>query len=171
MAYDMRPSAGKLYRLDGEGTVTEVLAGVTISNGIGWSPDGETVYYADTGTRRVDAFSYTSELGLHARRPFVTFERERGAPDGLTVDADGCVWVALWGGAAVHRYRPDGSLDGAIELPVTQVTACTFGGDDLRDLFITTSRQEVAEGEQPEAGAIFRARPAVQGLPILMYKG
>src|SRR5690349_22790193 len=92
-------------------------------------------------------------------------------PDGLTVDREGGIWVALWGGSAVRRYGPDGNVDEVLELPVTQVTACTFGGPALDELYITTSRLEVPEGEQPEAGSVFRARPGVSGLAAQPFRG
>ena len=165
MAYDATPGAGRLYRLDADGSVSVVLESVTISNGLGWSPDLETAYYVDSPTYRIDAF----DADLTGRRAFV--EVRDGMPDGLAVDREGGVWVALWGGSAVHRYAPDGTLDAVLELPVTQVTACAFGGPDLDELYITTSRQEVAEGEQPAAGSVFRARPGVVGLPVVAFAG
>lgn len=171
MAYSAAPGRGRLYRLDGDGRVEAVLTGVGISNGIGWSPSGETAYYVDTLTGRVDAFDFDSDRGLYGRRVFARVPPERGAPDGLTVDAAGFVWVALWGGAAVWRFTPDGRLDGAVELPVTQVTACTFGGPDLSRLYITTSRQEIAPASQPDAGAVFAADVGVRGLPVLEFHG
>lgn len=165
MAYDATPGAGRLYRLDADGSVSVVLESVTISNGLGWSPDLETAYYVDSPTYRIDAF----DADLTGRRAFV--EVRDGMPDGLAVDREGGVWVALWGGSAVHRYAPAGTLDAVLELPVTQVTACAFGGPDLDELYITTSRQEVAEGEQPAAGSVFRARPGVVGLPVVAFAG
>jgi sugar lactone lactonase YvrE len=171
MAYDMRPGAGALYRLNLDGSVTVVLSGVTISNGLAWSPDHLIAYYVDTATLRVDMFDYSLEAGLHARRPFVRIEEGCGSPDGLCVDAEGGVWVALWQGGAVRRYRPNGRLDGSLELPVTQVTACTFGGPAGDELYITTSRQDVPAGAQLQAGAVFRSRPGIRGLPVLPCAG
>lgn len=171
MAYDKRRGAGALYRMDPDGRVEVAVPGVTVSNGLAFSPDGATAYYVDTGTRRVDAFDWDPDRGLHGRRPLVRVPEGAGAPDGLTVDAEGCLWVALWGGSAVRRYTPAGALDGVVELPVTQVTACAFGGPDRRDLFVTTSREEVAPGSQPVAGAVFRAEVGVRGLPVLPFAG
>ncbi|MFD2422502.1 SMP-30/gluconolactonase/LRE family protein [Amycolatopsis pigmentata] len=167
MAYDTRAGAGKLYRLDAGGTVRTVLTGVTISNGLAWSPDGTTAYYIDTPSQRIDRFDYDGELT--GRRPAVLVPPEAGAPDGMTVDADGRLWVALWGGSAVHCYTPEGKLEERVTLPVTQVTACAFGGPDLDELFITTSRQGIGDGEQPEAGALFSYRPGVRGIPVLTF--
>lgn len=169
MAYDMTTGAGALYRLDPGGGVHVVLPSVTCSNGFAFSPDGTTAYYIDSLTYRIDAFDYDGELTN--RRPFATVEDGQGMPDGLTVDREGGVWVAFWGGSAVRRYGPGGTVDEVLELPVTQVTACTFGGPALDELYITTSRLEVPDGEQPEAGSVFRARPGVSGLPALPFRG
>jgi sugar lactone lactonase YvrE len=163
----MSPGAGRLYRLEPDRTVSVVLDSVTCSNGLAWSPDRQTAYYVDSPTQRIDAF----DPDLTGRRPFVTVPAEDGLPDGLTVDAEGGVWVAFYGGSAVRRYAPDGSVSEVLELPVTQVTACTFGGPALDELYITTSRENVADGEQPEAGSVFRARPGVTGLPVLPFAG
>lgn len=167
MAYDMTPGAGRLYRLNPDRTVDVVEPSVTCSNGLGWSPDGQTAYYIDSPTQRIDAL----DTGLTGRRPFVTVPREQGLPDGLAVDSEGGVWVAFYGGSAVRRYSPDGRVDAVLELPVTQVTACTFGGAALDELYITTSRENLPDGEQPAAGSIFRARPGVTGLPVVPFAG
>ena len=169
MAYEMTPGAGALYRLDPGGDVSVVLPTVTCSNGLAWSPDGTTAYYIDSLTYRIDAFDYDGQLTN--RRPFATVEDGQGMPDGLTVDREGGIWVAFWGGSAVRRYGPDGTLDEVLGLPVTQVTACTFGGPALDELYITTSRLEVPEGEQPEAGSVYRARPGVSGLAAVPFSG
>lgn len=171
MAYDAAPGRGRLYRLDPSGAASLVLEGVTISNGLGWSPDGSIAYYVDTPTQRIDVFTYDTEAGLTGRRPFVHIPPEAGAPDGLTVDAEGHVWVALWGGGAVHRYAPDGRLAGKVEVPVTKVTACALGGPKLDRLFITTMREGTDPTREPEAGALFRADVGVAGLPVAMFNG
>lgn len=170
MAYDMSAGAGALYRLDPDGDTSVVLPSVTCSNGLAWSPDGASAYYVDSLTYRIDVFAY-DESGLTARRPFAAVAADDGMPDGLTVDREGGVWVALYGGSAVRRYNPEGRLDEVLELPVSQVTACTFGGPALDELYITTSRLEVPEGEQPEAGSVFRADPEVAGLPPVPFAG
>jgi sugar lactone lactonase YvrE len=171
MARDNTPGASSLYRLDPDGTVNVVLREVTVSNGIGWSPDGGTAYYIDTATQRVDAFDHDRDRGLSGRRPLVHVDEADGMPDGLAVDSDGHLWVALYGGKAVRRYRPDGTLDGQVEVPVRGVTACTFGGPRLDQLFITTSRRGLGEAAEPEAGAVFRANVAVAGLPASPFAG
>ncbi|MBA2556928.1 MAG: SMP-30/gluconolactonase/LRE family protein [Chloroflexi bacterium] len=175
MAFDTRPGAGSLYRLDAHRSVTRLVAGVTISNGLGWSPDGRTLYYIDTPTRRVDAFSYDPMTRAIAdRRSVLEIEDGAGDPDRMTVDRDGCLWVALWGGWAVRAYRPDGTLARIVRLPVAQVTSCTFGGADFGDLYITTAWDGLGAEErqrQPLAGGVFRTRPGACGLPPHRYLG
>jgi sugar lactone lactonase YvrE len=169
MAYDKRPGAGALYRLDPDRSVRVVLTGVTISNGLDWSPDGTLAYYNDTDTFGVDVFDYDRDGGLTGRRRFA--ETRPARPDGLTVDAQGGVWVALSNGGAVRRYAPDGVLDEVVELPVTKVTACTFGGPELDELFITTSREGLEPGDEPLAGSLFRAAVGVAGVPVREFAG
>ena len=169
MAYDQRPGAAALHRLDPAGAVEVVLSGVTVSNGLEWSPDGSLAYYDDTATQRVDVFDYDQRSGLSGRRTLVDVAPEN--PDGLTVDAEGGVWVALAGGGAVRRYTPDGRLDEVIEVPARLVTACTFGGAGLDELFITTSREGLEPGQDPLAGALFRCVPGVVGVPVREYAG
>jgi sugar lactone lactonase YvrE len=171
MAYDQRPGAGALYRLDADRSVHVVLENVTVSNGIDWSPDGSRAYYNDTATRRISVFDYDHESGLTGLRPFVDIPEEVGRPDGLTVDADGSVWVALSRGGAVRRYRSDGRLDGVVEVPARKVTACAFGGPRLDQLFVTTSRQGVDPTADPLAGCLFRAAVGVTGLPVREFAG
>ena len=168
MAYDKRPGAAALHRLDPDGSVRVVLDGLTISNGLDWSPDGSLAYYNDTDTQRTDVFDYDAEAGLTGRRPFA---EGPGGPDGLTVDAEGGVWIALSDGGRVLRFAPEGTLDAVVELPVTKVTACTFGGPNLDELFITTSRENLqASAEQP-AGSLFRVFPGVRGRPVREFDG
>jgi sugar lactone lactonase YvrE len=171
MAVDNTPGAGSLYRLDPDGAVRIVLGEVTVSNGIGWSRDGGTAYYIDTPTMRVDAFDHDPDRGLSGRRPLVRFDPADGVPDGLAVDADGHLWVAMHRGGTIHRYRPDGTFDGLVEVPVRNVTACTFGGPRLDELFITTSRRGMGAAAEPAAGAVFRADVAVAGLPAATFAG
>jgi sugar lactone lactonase YvrE len=170
MAYDQTPGAASLYRLDPDGRVHTVLTGVTISNGLEWSPDGSFAYYDDTATHRVDVFDYDRDTGLTARRPFVQLPDD-GNPDGLTVDAEGGVWVALFGSGVVHRYTPAGVLDVVVEVPTPQVTACTFGGPRLDQLFITTSREGMGPDDDPLAGSLFLADVGVTGRPAREFAG
>jgi sugar lactone lactonase YvrE len=175
MAYAETPGAGTLYRLDPDGSVTPVLTDVTISNGIVWTGSGDTgelVYYIDTPTHRIDVFDFDPAAAtLHDRRPAVEIDPALGSPDGMTIDAEGGLWVALWGGGAVHRYSPDGELTDVIAVPATQVTACAFGGPALDQLYITTSRRDVSAAREPLAGALFMARPDVGGIPVLPFSG
>ncbi len=171
MAYDRRTGAGALYRLDPDGSVSVVLENVTISNGIAWSPDGTRTYYNDTATHRIDVFDYDSVAGLTGRRPFVDLSAEAERPDGLTVDEEGGVWTALNGAGEVRRYTPDGALDEVVEVPARKVTACTFGGPDLDQLFITTSREDLEPGDDPLAGSLFRAVVGMRGLPLHEFAG
>ena len=168
MRYDVGDGGGSMYRLDPDGSTTVVLDGVTISNGLEWSPDGSLAYYVDTPTDRIDVFDYDREHDLTGRRPFVEIT---GAPDGLTVDADGGVWVALYDGGSVRRYTPEGVLDEVIEVPVSRATACTFGGDGLDQLFITTSRENLPPDTEPAAGAMFVATPGVLGRHVREFAG
>lgn len=168
MAYDASHAAGVFYRLFPDGHVLVVERDWTIPNGLEWTADGANAYHANTKAGRVEVLDWDHERGLHDRRPFV--QMHSGQPDGLTVDAEGGVWVASWGGSAVHRYAPDGSLSEVIEVPVAQVSACTFGGDGLGELYITTSRDGLRDPEKA-AGAVFNTRPGVTGLPTRPYAG
>jgi sugar lactone lactonase YvrE len=170
MAYDQAPGAASMYRLDPDGTVTTVFGDVTVSNGLEWSPDGSLAYYADTATHRIDVFDYDRDAGLTGRRPFVTLA-DGDNPDGLTVDAEGGVWVALFGGGAVHRYDARGRREAVIDVPTAQVTACTLGGPRLDQLFVTTSRQGMGPDDDPLAGSLFRVDAGVRGLPVREFAG
>jgi sugar lactone lactonase YvrE len=169
MAYDQKPGAAALYRLAPDGTVDVVLEGVTVSNGLEWSPDGSLAYYNDTATHRVDVFDYDISSGLSERRPFVDVAPMR--PDGLTIDAQGGVWVALSNGAALRRYSSAGELDDVVEVGPQKVTACTFGGPGLNELYITTSREGLEPGQDPLAGSLFRCEPGVTGVPVREFAG
>jgi sugar lactone lactonase YvrE len=171
MAYDRTPGAASLYRLDTDHSVHCVLDGVSTSNGLDWSPDGSRAYYNDTPTQRIDVFDYDPDTGLTNRRVFADLSADGLRPDGLTVDSEGGVWVALNGDGTVRRYDASGRNDETIELPPRRVTACTFGGPELDELFITTSRENLAPDEQPLAGALFRVSPGVRGKPVLEFDG
>lgn len=167
------PPVGSLYRLDPDGTATLLIdGGLTISNGIVWTPDGGTCYYIDSPTRRVDAFDAAPDGTLTGRRPVVEMDDEDGViPDGMCLDSDGGLWVAMWRGSQVRRYRPDGTLELVVPVPARLVTACTFGGPDLADLYITTSRQGDVTGEEHTAGALFRCRPGFTGVLETPFAG
>jgi sugar lactone lactonase YvrE len=170
-----RRPIGSLYRLDADHRVTRVLPDVTLSNGLGWSPDGRAMYYIDSTTYRVDGFTFDPETGdVGDRRVVVELPEEWGLPDGLTVDEEGMLWVAFWGGSAIRRIAPDGSVTGTVTLPVTQVTSCAFGGEGLADLYVTSARVGLTDEElrrQPNAGGLLRLRPGVRGLPSAPFAG
>jgi sugar lactone lactonase YvrE len=171
MALDERIGVGSLFRLDAAGGQSRVmLTNVTISNGLGWSPDGGTMYYVDTPLGRIDAFDFDSAAGaISNRRTFVEVTPP-GYPDGLCVDAEGCLWLSLWGGSAVNRYAPNGQLVDVIPMPVEQVTSCCFGGADLGDLYITTAARGHGGVNRPSpAGGLFRVRAEARGLPQALF--
>ncbi|MFJ3942419.1 SMP-30/gluconolactonase/LRE family protein [Streptomyces griseoaurantiacus] len=171
MRYDEATGGGTLSRITGDGAAEVVLDDVTVSNGTGWSPDGRLMYYIDTPTRRIDVFDHDPATGrVSGRRPLATVEDGAGYPDGLTVDADGCVWVALWDGAAVRRYTPSGELDRVVPLPVPRVTACAFGGPELTDLYITTARVGLSPAP-PLAGSLMVLPGAGKGQTLPPFAG
>ncbi|MEE1794495.1 SMP-30/gluconolactonase/LRE family protein [Streptomyces sp. BE308] len=169
MRDDEAETGGGLCRVAPDGTVTDMVGAVACSNGTGWSPDGRLMYYIDTPTLRIDVFDVDGER-VRDRRPFATIEPGAGAPDGLTVDAEGCVWVALWNGSALRRYAPDGRLDRIIGLPVRRPTACAFGGRDLRDLYITSARTG-GGAPHPLAGSLLVLPDAGLGMPGTPFAG
>lgn len=171
-----RPHAGTLYRLDPDGRLHVMLRGITNSNGIAWSLDRATMYYIDTPTRAVQAFDYDLATGAIARpRIVVRFPEATGWPDGMTLDAEGCLWVALWGGGRVQRYDPaTGALLQTIEVPAPHTSSCAFGGPDLATLYITTARGGLSPtqvAEFPFSGDVFAAEPGVRGVPACFYGG
>jgi sugar lactone lactonase YvrE len=175
MSETLAECAGSLYRLDTDGALSLVVAGVTVSNGLDWSPDNGTMYFIDTMRYGVDAFDFDVETGsISKRRRLISIDEREGLADGLTVDSDGCIWVALCFGGVVRRYTPNGRLDATVRLPATMATSCTFGGDDYRTLYITTGRSALSDGErlrQSLAGSVFCTDPGVEGLPPTPYGG
>ncbi len=176
MALDESPGAGVLYRLELDGTCSRVLDGLTISNGIGWSPDGTRMYLSDSGTRTIDAFDFDAATGdISGRRTIVQITEPGVAPDGLTVDEQDTIWVALWNGAELRRYSSEGALLGRVPMPVQRPTSCAFGGPDRGTLFITTARHgldEAALARQPDAGRVFRLDGlGVRGESCAVYAG
>ena len=170
MSLDGDTRTAALYRLDPDLRLTRVLSCLSISNGLGWSPDDTLMYHVDTPRRRVDVFEFDAATGaLGRRRAVIDIAPEHGRPDGLAVDAEGGIWVALWGGGAVHRYDPDGRLDERVELPVSQVTSCCFGDEDLATLYVTSAARGTS-GE-PLAGVLFACRPGIRGLGATPFAG
>jgi sugar lactone lactonase YvrE len=152
-----------------------MATGLTISNGIGWSPNGKTMYLTDTGKQVIYAYDFDPETGsIDNRRDFVRTVGEEGFPDGLTVDAEGFIWSGFYGGWRVVRYDPEGKKEREVRLPVTNVTACTFGGPDLTDLYITTAwsgLNDEQRREQPLAGDLFLLHTDVKGQPQVKFRG
>ena len=175
MATDGQSDRGSLYTLAHDHALTRAFGPVSISNGLGWSPDGRTMYYVDTPTGRVDAFPFDQLSGrLGRRRTLASIPAGDGKPDGLTVAADGSLWVALWGGSAVQRFTSSGRPVGRVKLPTRNVTSCCFGGTDLDELYITTARRGLTAAEQeaePTAGRMFVCRPGARGMPVHRYIG
>ena len=168
------PGGSRLLRVDADGSVVKLMD-VTLSNGLGWSPDGRTLYYVDTQTSRLDAYRYDAHSGsISSRRIVADIPASDGWPDGLAIDEEGGIWLALWGGGCVRRYLPDGTLDAVIELPAGHVTSCAFVGANLERLFITTARDELTAAQlagEPHAGSVFMADPGVRGLAIPSFRG
>lgn len=167
MADDETPGNGALYRLDPDHSITRLITGVGISNGIGWSPDNQLMYYVDSLAHSIDVFDYDAATGaISGRRPLASVGKADVVPDGLAVDAGGSVWVALWGGSVVQRYSQGGQLTGEVRLPAAHVTSCAFAGADLDQLYITT-----AAGPGSSAGGLFTCPAGVAGLPAHPYRG
>jgi len=176
MALSEAPAAGGLYRLDPDGNVRRMLEGVSISNGIVWSPGADLMYYIDTPTREVAVFDYDDATGAIAnRRVAVRIPKRHGWPDGMTMDAEGTLWIAEWDGGCVSRWDPArGKLLRRIALPVSRVTSCAFGGPGLDELYVTTawSRLEPARRRaQPLAGGLFRVDAGVKGVAAFAFAG
>ena len=159
---------GALYKLEGQ-TALQMLDGIRIPNSLCWSPDNQTLYFADTRARVIWGFDFNLASGeLTDRRLFVDLQGQLGRPDGATVDTEGYLWSAEYGGGRVVRYTPDGTVDKVVNLPVASVTCPTFGGTDYKTLFITTASQRLTENElaeQPLAGGLFSLKVTVAGLP------
>lgn len=174
MSMSGQPNQGALYCLDPKQGCRKMLSGVSISNGLAWSPDGRTLYYIDSPTREIAAFPYDPASGtLGKKRIIIRYGDEPGDPDGMTIDSEGMLWVASWGGSRVIRWDPDsGKQLGIVEVPASRATSCAFGGEGLDELYITTARvgmnRQQLESE-PLAGGLFRVKTGVRGLPAFRY--
>jgi len=171
-----KEASGSLYSYSPDGTLKTLLTGVRISNGLTWSPDYQTFYYIDTPTRQVTAFDYDLATGNIANpRPVVNVPPKLGWPDGMTSDAEGMLWVAMWGGAKLTRWNPaTGQLLEAIPVPALNVTSCVFGGPDLTDLYITSARKGMSAeqlAKDPLSGGLFRIRTKMRGMPSFVFGG
>ncbi|MCZ7544463.1 MAG: SMP-30/gluconolactonase/LRE family protein [Anaerolineae bacterium] len=172
---DARSPTGALYRLDPDRALHTMVTGVTVSNGIGWSPDNRTMYYTDSTPRIIYAYDFDPATGaISNQRPFVHTPGSPDVPDGLTVDSEGFIWSARWDGWRVVRYDPDGKVEREIPVPAQRPTSVMFGGPNLDELYITTARTGLSTTElegQPKAGDLFRVRPGVRGLPESKFAG
>jgi sugar lactone lactonase YvrE len=173
IADDHHEGGGGLYRLDTTGRADLVLDGLTISNGIGWSPDGRTMYLVDSGPRVIYAYAFDGELGtLSDQRVLVRVPADVGSPDGMTVDAAGDLWVAIYGGSRINRYSPDGSLREVHSIPARQSTCCAFGGRGLHSLYVTTATENWSDEQRradPAAGLVYRVETDATGRPAAPF--
>jgi sugar lactone lactonase YvrE len=187
-AHDFRPGLGELYRIDPDGRVSTMLKDVGLSNGLDWSPDGTTFYYIDSFTASVDAFDFEGARGtISRRRHILTIPANEGGLDGMSVDREGCLWLALFGSGEVRRYRPDGTLIMRVEVSAPAVSSCAFGGGDGSALLITTASLRIPDpvlpvigwiagmaddaSTAPGAGGLFVCRPGVTGKPATPFAG
>jgi sugar lactone lactonase YvrE len=175
LALDATPGKGALYRLDADRSLHEIARGFDICNGLGWNAEGTIFYLADSGARVIYAYDFDLEKGeIGNRREFARFEQEEGNPDGLAVDAEGGIWCAMWDGWEIRRYRPDGTLDRRVPVPVPRPTSCAFGGPDLSTLYITSARIRLSATQlatAPLSGSIFALPVSVPGVPVAAYAG
>ncbi|MCW5752734.1 MAG: SMP-30/gluconolactonase/LRE family protein [Alphaproteobacteria bacterium] len=170
-----REPEGALYRIGADLSCRRFRDGIIVPNSIAWSPDGTVMYFADTYRRTIWAFDYDQAEGtMRGERVFAVLSEGRGRPDGSAVDADGCLWNAVYGGGRLVRYRPDGRIDREIPLPVSAPTCCAFGDGDLGTLYVTSACQRMSEAErarEPEAGNLLALRPGVSGLQESRFAG
>jgi sugar lactone lactonase YvrE len=174
MADDQHAGGGALYRLDRTGQTELVLDGLTISNGLGWSPDGSEMYLVDSGPRTIHAFVFDAGRGeISKGRVLVSLAKEVGSPDGMTVDADGDLWVAVYGGGRVHHYSPDGELQEVLTVPARQSTCCAFAGPGLERLYVTTATEGWSDEQRradPAAGLVYRLDTGTTGRPAAPFR-
>ncbi|WP_332461401.1 SMP-30/gluconolactonase/LRE family protein [Paenibacillus tianjinensis] len=176
MSMDFTKAAGSLYVMDLDGQVRRVLTGISISNGLAWDDQRGRMYYVDTATRGVDVMDYDVQSGtVDNRRRVFLIPEGAGDPDGMTIDREGMLWIAHWGGGCVSRWNPHtGKQLAKVEVPAKNVTSCTFGGDALDELYITTARDGMSEEELqrwPLTGGLFKFKAGVQGVEANIFKG
>ncbi|WP_051791412.1 SMP-30/gluconolactonase/LRE family protein [Amycolatopsis jejuensis] len=168
--WDAGSQPGRLHQVEPDGRVTTLLDGIGMSNGLAWNPAGDTMYHVDSLAHEITAYGYDVRTGA-VGSPQHTITVDLGIPDGLTVDVEGNLWVAVWGSGRVLRYRPDGEILGHVEVPARYVTSCTFGGSQL---YITTARWDLTEADlrtEPAAGGVFRCETTTTGLPLRRFAG
>ena len=175
MSNDWVTPVGCLFRFDADQAAHTMDTGFKLSNGMGWSPDNRTMYFTDFGQSTIFAYDYDATTGgIENRRPFVEIPEGQGQPDGMTVDAEGCLWVALWNGWAVARFDPDGKRVETIELPIIRPTSCMYGGPDFATMYLTSATLLLTEQElagQPLAGAVFAIDTGVRGVAEPKFAG
>lgn len=168
-------AVSSLYRLDADLTCHAMESGITISNGTGWSPDNRTMYFVDSLRYVIYAYDFDLNAGeIDNRRNFFVVDESYGIPDGLTVDSEGCIWCAFYAGSRVTRIDPDGTIMTEVSMPVTKPTSCIFGGDDMKDLYVTSAADGLSEDElkqQPNAGDLFVIHTDVRGIPETDFAG
>lgn len=168
MPFDGGGESGAFYRLDPDRRVTRVEDGYRVANGPAISADGRTLYHTDSGRGRVFRFAIEADGSLGPRETFLQFPKDWGSPDGMTIDAEGGLWIAHWGGSRVSRFTPDGALDRSIALPASQITSCAFAGEKLDRMFVTSAADGV---DEPHGGALFEVDPGVTGLAPCTFGG
>lgn len=176
MAFSGDEGAGSLYRLGPDLACDQVLSGLTIPNGLAWTVDGRVMYHVDSGPAVVTAYDYDAKTGAISRgRVVIEVDEAMGAPDGMAIDAEGKLWIAHYGGGCVRRWDPEqGVVLQEIDVPASRVTACAFGGPDLKTLYVTTATEGMSEEErrrEPQAGSLFAATPGTQGRLASRFAG
>ncbi|QAS52005.1 SMP-30/gluconolactonase/LRE family protein [Halobacillus litoralis] len=176
MELDGKPGEGSLYCLGTDLELMKKIEGVSTSNGLGWSPDLKAMYYIDTPTEQVVRYDFDLDTGeVKNPKPVIHFSDEEGFPDGMTVDEEGMLWIAHWGGGGVSKWNPEtGEKLEFISVPAVNVTCCVFGGKDRNELFITTARKDMTEDQleqYPEAGGLFKVSTKTKGMPSYPFKG
>jgi len=166
---DADKNAGALYRLDCDLTWRRMDDGYQVTNGPAFSRDGKTLYHTDSARRSIYAFDLDEEGAISGKRVWLEFLDEWGFPDGMTTDVEGCLWVAHWGGGRVSRFSPAGELIRSVALPAPNITSCTFAGERLDRLFVTSS--SIDSADQPLAGALFEIDPGISGIPQPEFGG
>lgn len=167
-------NAGALYRLDTDSTIHKMIENVSISNGIVWSLDSTKMYYIDTPSQKVVVYDYSNTSGeIKNKHTVIEIPENMGSPDGMTIDSEGNLWIALWGGSAVGCWNPvSGELLQTVDVPAKNVTSCAFGDEDLQTLYITTARISSSKEDldkYPFSGGVFKTRPGVKGIEAFFY--
>ena len=163
---------GSLYSWNSIEGLVNREQGVTVSNGMGWSPDNSLFYYIDSPTREVSVYDFDLSTGsINNKRRFISFTEEDGFPDGMTIDKDGRLWIAFWGGSKIMCVNPDSkAIEEVVSFPVSKITSCAFGGEKMDRLFITSAKVQVNEEDEPMAGKTFVVSPGVKGQPSFNLK-